>query len=93
MENMTDVLTSVRKIDIPLIYTFRQPSSSPVIYTQTDGALADHKAGCDPNCPKILFHVCGTDRITYNNECLLNLEACKSGKWNSMLEFSINWHT
>ena len=47
--------------------------------TQADGALSDHEAGCDPNCPRILKHVCGTDGVTYNNECLLKLKACKSG--------------
>ena len=57
-------------------------SDKSVICSQADGALADHESGCDPNCPKILFHVCGTDGVTYNNECLLNLEACKSGKCN-----------
>merc|ERR1711963_665821 len=47
--------------------------------TQVDGASSDHEAGCDPNCPRILKHVCGTDGVTYNNECLLKLKACKSG--------------
>ena len=47
--------------------------------TQVDGASSDHEAGCDPNCSRILKHVCGTDGVTYNNECLLKLKACKSG--------------
>ena len=32
---------------------------------------------CDDSCPPKFGPVCGTDKITYANECLLNMVACR----------------
>eukprot|EP00095_Tigriopus_kingsejongensis_P003781 maker-scaffold155_size301336-snap-gene-1.5 protein:Tk03781 transcript:maker-scaffold155_size301336-snap-gene-1.5-mRNA-1 annotation:"serine protease inhibitor dipetalogastin precursor" len=36
----------------------------------------DISLGCDPNCPKIRLPICGSDGLTYMNECELSLKAC-----------------
>ncbi|XP_074109510.1 agrin isoform X2 [Cotesia typhae] len=35
---------------------------------------------CPSNCPKTLEHVCGTDDVTYLNQCLLRQTSCRDRK-------------
>ena len=35
---------------------------------------------CIPECPKEIKHVCGSDKVTYNNMCLLEKAACENNK-------------
>jgi len=35
---------------------------------------------CIQKCPKGIKHVCGSDKVTYNNMCLLEKAACKNNK-------------
>merc|ERR1711872_367611 len=37
-------------------------------------------ADCSRRCPKTKQHVCGSDRKTYTNVCLLLVEKCKANK-------------
>ena len=35
---------------------------------------------CIQECPKGIKHVCGSDKVTYNNKCLLEKAACENNK-------------
>ena len=35
---------------------------------------------CIHDCPEVLEHVCGSDKVTYKNKCLLEKAACENNK-------------
>ncbi len=51
-----------------------EQTSSP---SPPGGALEDFAAGCDPNCIRLLAYVCGSDGVSYGNQCLLELADCR----------------
>ena len=36
---------------------------------------------CNDACPTKFVPACGTDKITYANECLLKMVACRDDNW------------
>ncbi|RNA43446.1 Agrin [Brachionus plicatilis] len=44
---------------------------------------------CRNKCEKLVDHVCGSDRISYENECVLHKEACFSNQMITRLHAGI----
>ena len=40
----------------------------------------EERCECIAECPKEIKHVCGSDKVTYNNTCLLEKAACENNK-------------
>ena len=57
------------------------PYSSCVIHNGSE-----ERCECPQNCPKVMEQVCGSDKVIYNNKCLLEKAACENNKEIAIVE-------
>ncbi|ETI35748.1 hypothetical protein F441_17836 [Phytophthora nicotianae CJ01A1] len=57
---------------------YAQCTSGGAITKVSDGECSTSSPGCSDVCPEILKPVCGSDGVTYPNECFLGIADCES---------------
>jgi len=62
------------------LHVYLPPESNQGKEPNTGKVEAAKEKDCRVDCPRTLLPVCGSDKNTYDNKCLLEKAACESGK-------------